>query len=227
MPHNRWMPTDRRVSPLRVVAAVSAMTAVLLLVAALGEWAILPSATLRELDEGSASRATAVLADHDRLGTAAHVWAALSGPWVVHPLVAIWAGVLVARRRLTLRAAVVTVAVGVLGWALGAVCKEIVDRPRPSVALAEVGSWSYPSGHATNIALGAILLVSLARLAESAWVRWGTTLLALAAVALTAADRLLLGVHYVSDVVMGLTLGAAAATLALACLPLRRDAALP
>ena len=51
MPHNRWMPTDRRVSPLRVVAAVSAMTAVMLLVAALGEWAILPSATLRELDE--------------------------------------------------------------------------------------------------------------------------------------------------------------------------------
>ena len=103
MPHNRWMPTDRRVSPLRVVAAVSAMTAVMLLVAALGEWAILPSATLRELDEGSASRATAVLADHDRLGTAAHVWAALSGPWVVHPLVAIWTGVLVARRRLTPR----------------------------------------------------------------------------------------------------------------------------
>ena len=146
MPHNRWMPTDRRVSAPRVVAAVSAMTAVMLLVAALGEWAILPSATLRELDEGSASRATAVLADHDRLGTAAHVWAALSGPWVVHPLVAIWTGVLVARRRLTLRAAVVTVAVGLLGWALGAVCKEIVDRPRPSVALAEVGSWSYRAG---------------------------------------------------------------------------------
>lgn len=227
MPHNRWMPIDRRVSPLRVAAALSAMAAVMLVVAALGEWAIIPSATLREIDEGGASRATAVLADHDRLGTAAHVWAALSGPWVVHPLVAIFAGVLVARRRLTPRAAFVTVAVGLVGWALGAVCKEIVDRPRPRDAFVEVGSWSYPSGHATNIALGAVLLISLARLAERAWVRWGTTLLALAAVALTAADRLLLGVHYVSDVVMGLTLGTAAATLALACLPLRPAAALP
>ena len=227
MPHNRWMPTDRHVSPLRVVVSVAVMVAVMLLVAALGEWVIIPSSALRELDEGSASRAVALLADHDGLAEAARVWSDLSGPWVVHPIVAIAAGALVLRRRITARAGVVVMAIGLVGWALGAVAKEIVERPRPAQAVLEVGSFSYPSGHATNIALGAVLLIALARAAERVWIRWGTALLALLAVILTAADRILLGVHYVTDVAMGLGFGAAAATLALACLPLRPNSAKP
>lgn len=227
MPHNRWMPTDRHVSPLRVVVAVSVMVAVMLLVAALGEWVIIPSSALRDLDEGSASRATAMLADHGGLAEAASLWSDLSGPWVVHPIVAVTAGALVLRHRITARAGVVVVMIGLLGWALGAVAKEVVERPRPAQAVLEVGNFSYPSGHATNIALGAVLLISLARLAERAWVRRGTVLLALTAVTLTAADRILLGVHYVTDVATGLGFGAAAATLALAALPLRPVAALP
>ncbi len=227
MPHNRWMPTDRHVSPLRVVVSVAVMVAVMLLVAALGEWVIIPSSALRELDEGSASRAVALLADHDGLAEAARVWSDLSGPWVVHPIVAIAAGALVLRRRITVRAGVVVVAIGLVGWALGAVAKEIVERPRPAQAVLEVGSFSYPSGHATNIALGAVLLIALARAAERVWIRWGTALLALLAVILTAADRILLGVHYVTDVAMGLGFGAAAAILALAALPLRPNSAKP
>lgn len=227
MPHNRWMPTDRHVSPLRVVVSVAVMVAVMLLVAALGEWVIIPSSALRELDEGSASRAVALLADHDGLAEAARVWSDLSGPWVVHPIVAIAAGALVLRRRITARAGVVVMAIGLVGWALGAVAKEIVERPRPAQAVLEVGSFSYPSGHATNIALGAVLLIALARAAERVWIRWGTALLALLAVILTAADRILLGVHYVTDVAMGLGFGAAAAILALAALPLRPNSAKP
>ncbi|GAA8845309.1 hypothetical protein DUHN55_15940 [Helicobacter pylori] len=227
MPHNRWMPTDRHVSPLRVVVSVAVMVAVMLLVAALGEWVIIPSSALRELDEGSAFRAVALLADHDGLAEAARVWSDLSGPWVVHPIVAIAAGALVLRRRITARAGVVVMAIGLVGWALGAVAKEIVERPRPAQAVLEVGSFSYPSGHATNIALGAVLLIALARAAERVWIRWGTALLALLAVILTAADRILLGVHYVTDVAMGLGFGAAAAILALAALPLRPNSAKP
>ena len=177
MPHNRWMPTDRHVSPLRVVVSVAVMVAVMLLVAALGEWVIIPSSALRELDEGSASRAVALLADHDGLAEAARVWSDLSGPWVVHPIVAIAAGALVLRRRITARAGVVVMAIGLVGWALGAVAKEIVERPRPAQAVLELGSFSYPSGHATNIALGAVLLIALARAAERVWIRWGTCLL--------------------------------------------------
>lgn len=226
MPHNRWMPPDYRVSARRVVVALGAMSLAMLVVAALGRWVLIPADWARALDEGGVAAGTDLVLSAPWLGDVARAWSALSGPWVVHPLVVVVAVTLWVRGRVG-RSVLVVPAIGLVGWALGAVCKEIVQRARPEDAVVSYGSWSYPSGHATNIALGTVLLVSLARLAERAWVRWGTTLLALAAVALTAADRLLLGVHYVSDVVMGLTLGAAAATLALVCLPLRRDAALP
>lgn len=212
---------DDRSSPARLVSALAAMTAVMLIVAAVGEWVLLRSSSVREMDEGVVARATGLLAEIPGLQDAAVLWAALSGPWVVHPLVLVVALLLLARRRVTPRALLV-VPIGLAGWGLGAVGKEIVDRPRPHDAIVEVGSWSYPSGHATNVALGAVLLIALVAAARSAWVRWGTTVLALAGVVLTATDRLVLGVHHPSDVLAGLVLGTVMALLALAILqPIR------
>lgn len=219
MPHNQWMADEHRVSPFRAVAALVAMVAVMLLVAALGEWVLIPSSWVREIDEGGVAWGGEQLAAHPGLHDAAVHWAFLSGPWFVHPAVMLLAGGLAACRRITVRAAVVTVLIGLIGWGLGAVCKEIVDRPRPLDAVVEVGSWSYPSGHTTNIALGSVLIIALAQYVRAAWIRWGATVLVLIGAALTTADRVLLGVHYVSDVAMGLVLGAAVALVGLAGLP--------
>ncbi len=217
MPHNRWMADDRRVSPLRAVAAVGAMTAVALVVAAVGEWLLLPSSTVRSWDEGGLARATDLLAGHPGLQDAAVTWAALSGPWVVHPLVLGIVLVLLARGRVAPRALLV-VAVGVLGWWLGTVCKRMVERPRPAEAVVEVGSWAYPSGHATNIALAAVLVIALTATIGAGWIRWGTTVLAIVCVVVTAADRLVLGVHHPSDVLAGLLLGTGMAVAGLTIL---------
>lgn len=217
MPHNRWMPEDRRVSPVRAVTALAAMVAVMLAVAALGEWVIVPSSSVRAMDEGGVDAATALLADHPGRHDAAVVWSALSGPWFVHPAVLLVTLLLLALRRVTARALLVP-AIGVIGWCLGTLCKRIVERPRPDDALIEVSSWSYPSGHSTNIALGAILLIALLSAARAAWIRWGAMVLVIAGVVLTAADRLVLGVHYPSDVAAGLVLGSAMALTGLTIL---------
>ena len=213
MPHNQVMPADHP-SPIRLVSAAAAMTVVMLVVAAIGEWLLLPSAWVQDMDEGGVARATALLEEIPGLHDAAVWWAAASGPWVVHPVVAIVAITLVWRHRVP-RTTLFVIPIGLIGWALGAWCKEIVDRPRPRDALVEVGSWSYPSGHATNIALGAVLLVVLLTAVRTAWLRWGVSALVVITVVLTAADRLVLGVHNPSDVLAGLVLGAVMALVGL------------
>lgn len=217
MPHNRRMADDRPVSALRLLLTAAAMTVAMLLVAALGEWALVPSAGVRELDEGGVARAVGLLADVTWLESAGRLWSDLTRPWVVHTVVLLVVLVLLAGRRVPPRALLV-VPVGLLGRALGVVCKELVERPRPAEGVIDYTSWSYPSGHATNIALGAVLLLALLRAVRTGWIRWSATIATLIVVTLTAADRLVLGVHHPSDVVMGLALGALMALVGLTLL---------
>ena len=63
--------------------------------------------------------------------------------------------------------------------------------------------------------------IAVLTLVATVWIRWGATLLVVVATALTAADRIVLGVHYVSDVAAGLVLGSALALVGLRCFPLR------
>lgn len=193
------------------------MTVVMLLFAAFGEWVLIPSPAVRAMDEGGVARATDLLASHPGLHDMAVLWAGLSGPWFVHPFLLLVTLLLLARGRVAPRALFVVV-IGVIGWYLGTLCKQIVERPRPTDAVVELSSWSYPSGHSTNIALGAVLLMALVTTIRSAWIRWTATALALTGVLLTAADRLVLGVHYPSDVLAGLGLGAAMGLVGLAVL---------
>lgn len=130
-------------------------------------------------------------------------------------LVAIVVGLLLWYRGLPIAAAVAP------AFALGAaatladLAKQLVDRGRPpvSVRLATESEASFPSGHATNSAamlltLGLVLAAFVFRrpLARIAIVA-GTGLL----VAVIGASRLVLGVHWPTDVLAGWALGAAVA----------------
>lgn len=90
--------------------------------------------------------------------------------------------------------------------------KAAFDRPRPDLIahLDHVSSASYPSGHATS---AAALYLMLALLAPSRWRRQAWTL-AVLMIGLTGLSRVMLGVHWPSDIVGGILLGAAFALTA-------------
>jgi undecaprenyl-diphosphatase len=98
--------------------------------------------------------------------------------------------------------------------------KPLIDRPRPSVAVADadpllggtLGS-SLPSGHAATSFAGAVVLAYV--------FRRGLFLFLVLAVAI-AFSRVYIGVHYPADVLAGAALGAAVSFAALALLRFRR-----
>jgi len=104
-------------------------------------------------------------------------------------------------------------------WLLHNVLKVLVDRARPDIhQLTHASGLSFPSGHATNAAAtyAAVAVLLGTRRGRTTRVTLGGTAGALAA--LVAATRVLLGVHWVTDVLGGLVLGfgwAAACTVVL------------
>ena len=124
-------------------------------------------------------------------------------------LVCLWAW---RRRGLGTRAvwAVITVAIG---WALGNLVKQLVGRARPVVedAVTHLPGYSFPSGHSTNTTVAAIALLVLL---WPLWRRRGravATAVAVAGALVVGLDRVLLGVHFPSDVLGGYLLGGAVA----------------
>ncbi|GLW27987.1 phosphatase PAP2 family protein [Actinoplanes regularis] len=98
------------------------------------------------------------------------------------------------------------------GGILGGVLKLLFGRHRPDLLdpVAQATGYSFPSGHALNAALGAavFLLVLLPRTRgrrKRAALVAGAVILPL----ITAYARVLLGVHWTSDVVAGMLLGSA------------------
>lgn len=90
--------------------------------------------------------------------------------------------------------------------------KEVFERARPAVGpkLAEVSSYSFPSGHATNSAI--VYLASCSLLARAAPTMAARAWIAMAAalvVLLVGFSRVWLGVHFPSDVLAGWCLGTA------------------
>ena len=100
---------------------------------------------------------------------------------------------------------------------LSSLLKAAVDRARPCLDLASCpATSSYPSGHATGAAAfwAAVAVLLVPRLGHRAW-------LLLVVPVVVALTRVLLGVHYPSDVLAGLVVGgcwAAAWTVLLAAL---------
>jgi undecaprenyl-diphosphatase len=131
----------------------------------------------------------------------------LLSAWPVKgPLLALLAAAAPAPRARRVALAATVGLAALLGSLAASLLKELVGRPRPPAALgidalvALPDTAAFPSGHATTAAAAATALALLVpRLRGVA-----------AAIALgVAASRVLLGVHFVGDVVAGLAMGAA------------------
>lgn len=137
----------------------------------------------------------------------AKVLSTLGSSAVLVPVCLLVALALVWRRRIALAGFLVATLVG--GVELATVVKAIVGRPRPPLPerLVTIGSTSFPSGHATQNAaiLPALALVAVA-LGAARRIALAIAVVLAFAVGLS---RVLLGVHYPTDVVAGWLLGAA------------------
>lgn len=158
-----------------------------------------------------AEHANAFAVHHDGWEDAARAYAHYSEPLFLAGVVALAViGLVLRRDRLVLGAALAVAASGV-ALAFAAVLSRIVDRPRPFVAHPQIHAFlshaadpSFPSDHATAaFAIAVVLLVRFGRPALP---------VLLAAIAL-AASRVLIGLHYPSDVLAGAVIGTAAGLL--------------
>ncbi|HEX8003644.1 MAG TPA: phosphatase PAP2 family protein [Mycobacteriales bacterium] len=165
---------------------------------------------LLDVDHGVAVRVHEYVTRHDALRVAARAVTALGGPLALYPLGAAATAWILrkGRRRLAFYVAVT----GLGGALLNSVVKLLVARPRPvfEVPLAHALGKSFPSGHAmaSTVVYGALLLAFLPALRRRGLARAataGTVALVLA----IAASRVALGVHFLSDVAGGITLGVA------------------
>lgn len=113
------------------------------------------------------------------------------------------------RRR---RPALYLVATSVLGVVANNIIKALVSRSRPHFdhAVAHAFGKSFPSGHAMNstVVYGSLLMLAWGPLHTAARRAIAGVLVASLIVAI-ATSRVVLGVHYASDVVAGIALGAA------------------
>lgn len=163
-------------------------------------------------DQAAIATATGITRDNDGLRRALLLWQeAFNARWVnlFGTILCVWVW---RRHRLTTRA---MWAFGTLmaAWALGLGAKFAVQRARPVVseALSHAPGYSFPSGHAMNTAAAALILTLLLWPLLGRRGRAVAVVVAVAAVVLTALDRVFLGVHYPSDTVAGIVLGAAIA----------------
>ncbi len=144
----------------------------------------------------------------------------LAGSGVFLAALALAAAAYLWRRRNRLDAALVVSAY--LGSELlTALLKVSFHRERPVLVdpFVRLDTYSFPSGHASvaTAVYGALLLVALDRLVTGWRARATLTILVAGLVLLIGASRLVLGVHYLSDVLAGFSLGTAwLATCALA-----------
>jgi undecaprenyl-diphosphatase len=87
--------------------------------------------------------------------------------------------------------------------------KDLYERPRPTMSLADTSSWSFPSGHAV---VGAAIAVSAVIVLIPAGPKRRNLEMAAAAFAIVMAlSRVYLRAHWLSDVAAGAALGAAIA----------------
>ncbi len=203
-------PTDavvRRVRP-RLLAGVLAMVAGAVPVVVLGLLVRDTAATVARFDQRVEVQLTGLALAHDAVRRAAEVGAGVLHPFVFR-LAVVGVAVWLARRG-AMAACLWAVATMLTGTLLGVVLKALVQRARPVLdqPVAAVSGSSFPSGHALNAALGVtVLLVVLwppiaRRRARTVAAAAGALL-----VVLTCLDRLLLGVHFPSDVVAGTLVG--------------------
>lgn len=87
-----------------------------------------------------------------------------------------------------------------------------IPRPPPSVTIVAASGYSFPSGHATMAAIGYGILAYDVRIGPR-WLRYGAAGILIVLIALS---RVVLGVHFVRDIVAGVLLGVAFLAVAIA-----------
>jgi undecaprenyl-diphosphatase len=193
--------TRRALAPLAVVTTAAFLFALLLIVVRL-QWA-----PIEAVDHRAAADLNSLVAGHTVAVSVvkAVTWLGSSGVlWTVTGVAAV---VLAIRRRWRLAIYLLVAGAGVL--TLDPVLKALVGRLRPVVAqpIAYGTGDSFPSGHALGsiVCYGALYLVFLPA-TGGRWRRAFAIVIATLIVAI-GASRLLLGVHFISDVLGGWALG--------------------
>src|SRR3984957_471415 len=193
----------RALAPLAVVTAAAFVFALLLVLVRL-QWVPLESA-----DHGAAARLNSLVAGHAAVVSVVKAVTWLGSGGVLWTLIGIAVVVLAIRRRW--RLAIYLLVTGAGELVLDPVLKALVGRLRPVVAhpIAYGNGDSFPSGHALGsiVCYGALFLVFLPA-TRGAW-RRVLTIVIVTLIAAIGISRLLLGVHYVSDVLGGWALGIA------------------
>lgn len=167
------------------------------------------SAPLVRFDERVIASTTSFALRHDAVGVAAEVGGYLLHPWLYR--IAVLVAAFVLWRRHARSAALWAASTMVGGTLLGAGLKLLVSRARPLLdePLHVASGYSFPSGHALNASLGVtLLLVLLWRPLGDRGHRGLALGIGLLLVLLTGLDRLLLGVHFPTDVTAGWAIGA-------------------
>jgi undecaprenyl-diphosphatase len=191
----------RNLTPL-IVVGVAALIFVLLLILVRVQWAPLESA-----DHGAAAHLNQLVAGHKTIVSIVKAVTYLGSNAVLWTVIAAAAIILAIRKRW--RLAIYLLVTGAGALVLDPVLKSLVGRLRPVVAhpIAYGTGDSFPSGHALGsiVCYGAILLVFL----PAARGRWRPAFITVitAVVVLIGVSRLLLGVHFLSDVIGAWALG--------------------
>jgi glycosyltransferase involved in cell wall biosynthesis/membrane-associated phospholipid phosphatase len=176
---------------------------------------------LADADFSIAERANDFAAAHDGWEDVARAYASASELLFVAGLaLLIIAGIVLRRKRLLIAGEYALASAGV-GLAVAWVVAQAVDRPRPFVThraihafLPHAADASFPSDHVTAaFAIGSALVLRLG-------FKWTPVLVA---AALLAVARVVVGVHYPSDVIAGAVIGTAAAVAVYLVVPRIRE----
>src|ERR1700722_14057848 len=196
-------------TPRRTLAPLAAVTAAAFLFAALLLLVRLRWAPLESVDHHTATWLNSLVAAHPVVVSIVKAVTWLGSGGVLWTLTGVAVVLLAIRRRWRLAAYLLVAGAGEL--VLDPVLKALVGRLRPVVGhpVAYGNGKSFPSGHALGsiVCYGALFLVFLPA-TRGAW-RRVLTIVIVTLIAAIGISRLLLGVHYVSDVLGGWALGIA------------------
>jgi membrane-associated phospholipid phosphatase len=200
--------TDRRPAPGRSRATVWVGGGCLAVLLVLTPFVLVDASTGPDrLDAWIASATHDLVRRHHALLSAAQGVTVLGSMTVLAPLVAAIA-LLLCWRRLWGQA-IVLVAATLVSSLVVASLKVSVGRPRPvfGAAVAHAGGYAFPSGHAASSAtvFGVLLVIALPFIAQR--FRSFAIAFVLALVGAICASRVLLGVHWMTDVIAGACLG--------------------